>query len=155
MDSMGRHGPDTWRLRSRPRLGYFQALNAMDEASDPLSQFETPKPIPRSGVGERDQLLSPSLDANQEDEVNDMTVDDDWPTASLVTRKLLTWTSVPLLLLYFTIVLGFFQKFVTVLATIVAIIIIPLAGFVSMRSLGQTDNGASLAIGTLTLQYQT
>jgi hypothetical protein len=47
-------------------------------------------------------------------------------------------------------VLGFFTSGIrTASAIFLSIMLIHLAGFVSMRSLGETDNGAVLVIGTL------
>jgi hypothetical protein len=42
-----------------------------------------------------------------------------------------------------------FEQLVPASATFLSVMLTPLAGFVSMRSLGETDNGAALAIGTL------
>lgn len=74
-------------------------------------------------------------------------IDDEWPSSSLATRKLLIWTSVILLCLYFLSFWVAFRAMVTPFATFIAILLVPLAGLISMRSLGETDYGASLAIG--------
>lgn len=58
------------------------------------------------------------------------------------------WTGAILLLLYFVSLLSVFQGFVPPFATLIAVVLIPFGGFISMRSLRETDNGAALAIGT-------
>lgn len=73
--------------------------------------------------------------------------DDGWPSWSLPTNSLLLWVGAGLFTLYLVSLLVAFQKLVTGMATLFALLLIPLAGFISMRSLGETDNGASLAIG--------
>ena len=95
---------------------------------------------------ERERLLLHSL-AIKDNKV-DSAVDDNWPATSRVTLKLMLWTGAILLLLYFVSLLSVFQEFVPPFATLIAVVLIPFGGFISMRSLGETDNGAALAIGT-------
>jgi hypothetical protein len=40
-----------------------------------------------------------------------------------------------------------FQALVSVLSTLAVLVFVPLAGLISMRSLGETDNRAGIAIG--------
>ncbi|EFX00469.1 oligopeptide transporter [Grosmannia clavigera kw1407] len=75
--------------------------------------------------------------------------DDDWADSSLVTNVLLLWAASGIVILFLVSVLVAFQDLVPVLATLVAAAFLPLAGVISMRSLGETDNGAGLAIGRL------
>jgi hypothetical protein len=105
----------------------------------------------RQEIGEHDRLLNGRVDAHHKTDIADSAVDDDWPSTSRVTPPLILWTGAALLLLYFVSLLGAFQRFVTPSAAVIAMVLIPLGGFVSMRSLGETDNGAGLAIGMLTI----
>ncbi|KAH6868973.1 OPT oligopeptide transporter protein-domain-containing protein [Thelonectria olida] len=75
--------------------------------------------------------------------------DDNWPSASLVTTTLVLWTGAALVVLYLTSLLVAFRELVTALITLFSVLLVPLAGFMSMRSFGETDYGASLAIGRL------
>ncbi|KAK7429143.1 OPT superfamily [Neonectria magnoliae] len=86
-------------------------------------------------------LLPGSLDA--------MLDDHDWPATSLVTTPLVISAGTALFLVYLISLLVAFQELVTTLATLIAILLTPMAGFILMRSLGETDNGASLAIGKI------
>lgn len=49
-----------------------------------------------------------------------------------------------------SVVVGF-RSLIWWLAATIAIVLIPLVGFISMHVLGETDNGASLAICTFSL----
>lgn len=89
------------------------------------------------GGGEHSPLLHQSASRNHKDGTVECAVDDDWAITTLVTPNLIIWTGAALLLLYFVSVLGFFHTLVTVPATLVAMLLIPLAGFISMRSLGR------------------
>ncbi|KAK7912198.1 hypothetical protein PG985_014679 [Apiospora marii] len=75
--------------------------------------------------------------------------DDAWPTGSLATTRLLTLTGVGLVSFYLLSTLLVLREYVTVRATVVSLLLMPLGGFISMRALGETDNGASLAIARL------
>lgn len=99
-------------------------------------------------LGEQERLLQDSLVIYHKDNTVDSAVDDDWPATSRVTLSLILWTGVILLLLYFVSLLNVFQGFISPFATLIAVVLVPFGGFISMRSLGETDNGASLAIGT-------
>lgn len=106
------------------------------------------------GLGERTALLR-DMDIShtqRREDKNDSgpeyADDDDWPGTSLVTVALALWTGAGLILLYIVSVFWAFHELVPALATMVVLVLIPFAGFVSMRSLGETDNGAALAIGT-------
>jgi hypothetical protein len=77
----------------------------------------------------------------------------DGPNASngsFVTPWILGWSWTILSIVYLVSVLVGFSQMVSALTTIVAMLLIPMTGFISIRSLGETDNGASLAIGTST-----
>ena len=99
-------------------------------------------------LGEQERLLQDSLVIYDKDNTVDSAVDDDWPVASRVTLSMILWTGVILLLLYFVSLLSVFQGFVSPFATLIAVVLVPFGGFISMRSLGETDSGAALAIGT-------
>jgi hypothetical protein len=101
-------------------------------------------------MGEQTPLLHNSLDTHHKDDMVDSAVDDDWPTISLVTPSLILWTGAALFVLYFVSLLCVFQKLVSASATLITIVLVPFGGFLSMRLLGETDNGAALAIGTST-----
>lgn len=73
---------------------------------------------------------------------------DDWPDDSITTPTLVLWLAVALYVTYFACLGTAFREFIPSLATLFAAVLVPLAGFVSMRSLGETDNGAALAVGT-------
>ena len=49
---------------------------------------------------------------------------------------------------FFSSILSIFRGFVSPFATLIAVALVPFGGFVSMRSLGETDHGACLEIGT-------
>lgn len=73
--------------------------------------------------------------------------DQQFPKSAQITSSLVVLSAIPLVLLCLIALLVAFRKLVAPFATIVAIVLIVPAGFISMRSLGETDNGASLAIG--------
>lgn len=98
-------------------------------------------------LGEHDPLLPNGQSAPRKDNVVRPAEDDDWPTTSQATPRLLLWTGAILLLLYFVCLLGPFRTWVSIPAIFFALLFLPLGAFVSMRSLGETDNGAALAIG--------
>ncbi|KAL9025087.1 MAG: hypothetical protein Q9196_006031 [Gyalolechia fulgens] len=93
------------------------------------------------------QLKDSGLDTNPNDDVVDTAVDDDWPSDTRATPRLVLFTGSILLILYLISFFGIFRNLVPPLASLVALVLVPLAGFVSMRSLGETDNGAALGIG--------
>ena len=99
-------------------------------------------------LGERERLLQDSLVIHHNENKDDYAVDDDWPATSRVTLSLILRSGFILLLLYFVSLLSVFQEFVSPFATLIAVVLVPFGGLISMRSLGETDNGASLAIGT-------
>lgn len=74
---------------------------------------------------------------------------DDWPDDSITTPTLVLWLAVALYVTYFACLGTAFREFIPSLATLFAAVLVPLAGFVSMRSLGETDNGAALAVGRI------
>ncbi|KAI9779864.1 MAG: hypothetical protein M1839_007177 [Geoglossum umbratile] len=100
-------------------------------------------------MGEQNPLLHDRLNTHRKDDMVDSAVDDNWPTSSLVTPSLILWTSAALLFLYLVSLLGVFRTLLPLPATLIALILVPLGGFVSMRSLGETDDGAALAIGRM------
>ena len=81
------------------------------------------------------------------------TVDDDGQSTSVVNTPLILWTGGSILVAFLGILFIFFQNHSSSLATIVASLLIPMASFISMRSLGITDNGAALAIGAYCNNY--
>lgn len=106
---------------------------------------------PRSqDLDERAPLLDNGLRTHRKANILDSAADDNWSSSSLVTQKLVIWTGAALLILYFITFLGIFRSLVPPLAMVIAIMLVPIAGFISMRSLGETDNGAALAIGMST-----
>jgi uncharacterized oligopeptide transporter (OPT) family protein len=82
--------------------------------------------------GEQERLLQDSSLVNN---TVDSAVDDDWPATSRVTLSLILWTGVILLLLYFVSLLSVFQGFVSPFATLIAVVLVPFGGLISMRSL--------------------
>jgi hypothetical protein len=105
---------------------------------------------PSPATVEHDRLLTddtnpPHLEGNRK---ADSIQDDNWPRASLVTTPLVVRTSIALLVLYLASLSIAFRELVTTLATIFSVLLVPFACFISMRSFGETDYGASLAIGT-------
>ena len=78
----------------------------------------------------------------------DVAPDVDWAPASLVSRNSLLRVGAVLVVVFLVVFCGIFRRFVAVWAPFVALIMIPPAAFISMRSLGETNNGASLAVGT-------
>jgi hypothetical protein len=96
---------------------------------------------------EGESLLGGGSSMNYEHNATESAIDDDWPSVSTITTRLILWTGAILVPLYLLGVLGLFWKLVTVPATLFAVLLIPLTGFISMRSLGETDNVAALAIG--------
>ena len=99
---------------------------------------------------EQAPLLDHFLDMPRKGDMDDSGVDDGWSPSSLVPTSLILQTGAVLLVVYLVSFLGIFRDLVTPLATLIALLLVPLAGLISMRSLGETDNGASLAIGTST-----
>ena len=83
----------------------------------------------------------------QERDASDHSIDDDWSSQSLVVSTVLIRAGLLVLLLYLVSLFIAFRELVSTLSTLIAVVIVPLAGFISMRSLGETDNGASLAVG--------
>ena len=104
-------------------------------------------------IGERDLLLRDSLDTSHQVNTVNSAVDDDWPKTSLVTLRLILWTGTVLLFLYLVTLLGVLREFISPGATLISIVLVPFACFISMRSLGETDNGASIAIGMPTFLW--
>lgn len=100
-------------------------------------------------IFEHDSFLGESLDVRLKGMEDKLAIDDDWSRKSRITMKLLLYTGSGFLLLYIILIFSVFRQYLTVLATFVAILLVPLAAFVSMRSLGETDNGTALAIGML------
>ncbi|KAL8831926.1 MAG: hypothetical protein Q9170_005088 [Blastenia crenularia] len=96
---------------------------------------------------EQASLLDDRLGIHREGDTIDIAIDDDWPSNTLVTRHVVLYTSLIFLILYLVSFLAVFRNLVPPVASLVALLLIPLAGFISMRSLGETDNGAALAIG--------
>lgn len=101
-------------------------------------------------LDEQAPLLDDGLGTHCKDDTLDSAADDDWPSSSLVTQDLVFLTGAALIILYFITFLGIFRNLFPPLAIFMAIMLVPIAGFISMRSLGETDNGAALAIGTST-----
>ncbi|KID60289.1 uncharacterized protein G6M90_00g080120 [Metarhizium brunneum] len=104
-----------------------------------------------SSHGQRDGTETPLLrespsSVNTANETA-MAQDDGWPKSCLITTRLVGWIGAALLLLYFISIPTAFGHLTSVPATLLAALLIPLAGFISMRSMGETDNGASVAIG--------
>lgn len=104
-------------------------------------------------LDEQAPLLDDGLGTHRKDDTMDSAAEDDWPSSSLVTQDLVVWPGAALLILYFITFLGIFRSLVPPVATFIAILLVPIAAFISMRSLGETDNGAALAIGTSTVLY--
>ncbi|KAF9773031.1 hypothetical protein IL306_009224, partial [Fusarium sp. DS 682] len=72
-----------------------------------------------------------------------------WSSHSLVTPSLAIRLGSIMFLLYLVSLLLGFRNVVSSYATPIAALVMPLAALISMRSLGETDNGAGLAIGRL------
>ncbi|KAH8729235.1 OPT oligopeptide transporter protein-domain-containing protein [Ilyonectria robusta] len=99
---------------------------------------------------EQTPLLPDSSDSNHPGGAATSAEDtDDWPDSSITTPTLVLWLAVALYVTYFACLGTAFREFIPSLATLLAAVLVPLAGFVSMRSLGETDNGAALAVGTI------
>lgn len=75
------------------------------------------------------------------------TSDSSWPKSSRITSPLIVLSGIVVLLACFLSLLLGFRKLVAPIASVVAVLLVIPASFVSMRSLGETDYGASLAIG--------
>lgn len=114
-------------------------------------RFLQPRTKPTAAIpDDRVPLLGGDLRTHDIGESVDCGVeDDDWQITSLVTAPLVLWIAVAITGLYLLCVLISFGELVSTFATIVAALSIPVFGFMSMRSLGETDNGAGLAIGKL------
>ncbi|KAL6830020.1 OPT oligopeptide transporter domain-containing protein [Trichoderma camerunense] len=105
----------------------------------------SPEPVERVGL-----LNDGTNSSHDENEPNaDSAEDDNWPFASLVSIALVIRTGGLLLVLYLASLLVAFRDLVSTLATIFAMLLVPLASYMSMRSFGETDYGAALAIGRL------
>lgn len=71
----------------------------------------------------------------------------EWPSTSLISTALILWTASTLIIIYFASLLLPFYDVIPASAAAFAIVMMPIAGFILIRSLGETDNGAGLAIG--------
>lgn len=102
-----------------------------------------------SSPSEQTPLLPGSSDSNHQGGAATSAEDmDDWPDSSITTPTLILWLAVALFVTYFVCLGTAFREFIPSLATLLAALLVPLAGFISMRSLGETDNGTALAVGT-------
>jgi uncharacterized oligopeptide transporter (OPT) family protein len=81
------------------------------------------------------------------DQNEGVSTENDWPKTSLISTALITWTACVLVIFYLLSISLAFSDVVSMGATIFSVVLIPIAGFMSIRALGETDNGASLAIG--------
>ncbi|KAF4488016.1 oligopeptide transporter [Fusarium agapanthi] len=72
-----------------------------------------------------------------------------WSNSSLVTPPLILWHGSTIFLLFLASLLLAFRHTVSAFAIPITALMMPLAALISIRSLGETDNGASLAIGRL------
>jgi len=137
-------------------LGWFIfkpfALRSWDALKQRLHQIST-----RADASVRRPLLggdSPNLPPLQPTEDSGCASDHHWPESSRITSSLLISSVTFFLVLCICSLLIGFHKLVVPFPTLVAIILVLPASFISIRSLGETDNGASLAIGKL-LRYVT
>jgi uncharacterized oligopeptide transporter (OPT) family protein len=124
----------------------FQRLSRELKAGQ-YRQKRHPSPAPV----EHERLLSEDVrGGDHEAEPSPSHLDDDnWPKASLISNLLTLRIGVVALLFYLVTTALCFRKMVTTLATLISVILIPLAGYMSMRSIGETDYGSALAIGML------
>lgn len=90
------------------------------------------------GLEEQTPLLQVPL-GNLDGVTTTQAVDDDWHITSLISTPLVLWTGGALLAVYFGTLLLFFQEYVSLLHILVATLLIPIASFIAMRSLGETD----------------
>ncbi len=95
---------------------------------------------------ERVPLLSEEATPPSPGDEDEAIVDDGWPASSLVTPTLMLGTSITLFCLYWSLLYGSFKQQLPPMATLAAIALVPVAGIISMRSLGETDNGSVIAI---------
>ncbi|KAL9611677.1 MAG: hypothetical protein Q9167_003706 [Letrouitia subvulpina] len=109
-----------------------------------LQRLQKPR---RQNLRERAPLLHEDSHAQPAGAISDAVVDDEWPPRSLVTLKLTFGTGFMLGALCFILLTAGFYSLIPPYATLVVLMFAPLAGFVSMRSLGETDNGAGVTIG--------
>ena len=133
VQSFAKHSPESLlppsrRLAQNWKRYQTPATQDLSEQSPPLGH--TPETV--DNVSESHEQLG--------------TKEDGWPAASLVPGRLLFWSAAGFLAIYCIVVMGSFKYFVTPLATTA---LIPFASFISMRSFGETNNGAVVAIGTL------
>ncbi|KAH6982281.1 OPT oligopeptide transporter protein-domain-containing protein [Ilyonectria sp. MPI-CAGE-AT-0026] len=99
-----------------------------------------------SAPSEQTPLLADSSDSNHQGGAATSAEDtDNWPDSSTTTSTLILRVAVALFVTYFVCLGTAFGEFISSLATLLAAVLVPLACFVSMRSLGETDNGAALA----------
>lgn len=127
-------------------LGWFifkpsitRAWHGLNSAMRPQRSYEEPssqEPL----LGEYSDTHAPARASSQ---IEDRHV----PKSAQITSSLVVLSAIPLVLVCLLVLLIAFRRLVAPLATLVAILLIIPAGFISMRSLGETDNGASMAIG--------
>ncbi|KAG5802105.1 hypothetical protein H9Q74_013381 [Fusarium xylarioides] len=99
---------------------------------------------------EQVSLLSNSsvVHDNQQAE-SDGLPDERWSNSSLVTSSLIIWLGSTIFFLFLASLLLVFRHALSAFAIPITALMMPLAALISIRSLGETDNGASLAIGRL------
>lgn len=98
------------------------------------------------GLGQQTPFLQAPLSRldGAERPATTQAVDDDWASPSLIPTSLLLWIAGTVLFMYFGTLLVFVQECVAIWATLVTTILIPIASFISMRFLRETDDGAAL-----------
>ncbi|KAI9172707.1 putative oligopeptide transporter [Paramyrothecium foliicola] len=105
--------------------------------------------LPADSFVERLPLLRDLAGSNVTVSASNESVEEDWPSSALTTRALLIWVGLSLSILYFVSLIASFADVIPASATVAAFFLMPLASFISMRSLGETDNGASIAISRM------
>ena len=97
--------------------------------------------------GEQEPLMDNASSSHHRSKTVDNLTDDDWPASSRVSNSLVLWTGSCLLAVFLLVLTVGFSHLVSLLGTVMALVLFPLAAFIAIRSLGHTDNGAGIAIG--------
>lgn len=146
LDPLGWDGTYPWRHSHRARLDHLEASDSWSWRTLDTRLHPQEKLLHHESI-EQVPLLHGNVDLLRANwRADDGAADNDWPSTSFATTALVLWIGFVLLVLYLVSLLVAFEQLVPASATFLSVMLIPLAGFVSMHSLGETDNGAALAI---------
>ncbi|KAF5683075.1 oligopeptide transporter [Fusarium denticulatum] len=98
-------------------------------------------------------LSNPSVVPDNLQEENDGIPRQQWSSSSLVTPSVILWLGSTMFFLFLASLLLGFRHVVSAFVIPITVFMMPLAALISIRSLGETDNGAGLAIASQASQH--